>query len=123
MLAFSEDQSERTAIDKSTIEKLFCIFDENNIGSIDFKELLVAIEISQQTKIRNLVKCFVEIADIRSKGVCTEPMLSHVFTAISFNPEEKVRVRNLSRIHLISKEHNSSTAERRAGPDIQLFDG
>jgi Ca2+-binding EF-hand superfamily protein len=98
MLSFSDDNSERTTIDKSTIDKLFCIFDDNCIGSIDFKEILVAIEISRQTKIRNLVKCLLSIADIRGNGLCTEPILSHVFTAISFNPEEKVRVRNLSNL-------------------------
>lgn len=84
-------------MDKPVIDKLFYLFDENNQGFIDFKELLVGIEVSRQNKLRNLVSTLISIADIREVGMCTEPMLSLVFCAICLKPDEKVRLRNFSK--------------------------
>lgn len=84
-------------MDKAIIDKVFYIFDDNNLGSVDFKEVLVGIEVFRQNKFRSLINCMIEIADIEGKGKCTEPLVSQVFTAICFKPDEKVRIKNISR--------------------------
>lgn len=81
--------------EKPVIDKAFCIFDEADKGSVDFKELLVGIEVFRQPKVRLLMQAMIEIADIKGRGTTTEKQLSPVVAAIFFRPDEKVRVKNM----------------------------
>lgn len=81
--------------EKPIIDKVFYIFDETDRGSVDFKELLVGIEVFRQPKVRQLIHAMLDIADIKGRGCCTEPQVSQVLTAVCFKPDEKVRVKNI----------------------------
>jgi Ca2+-binding EF-hand superfamily protein len=87
--------------EKPTIEKVFFIFDDKNRGSVDFKELLVGIEVFRQQKTRQLIYSMLDTADIKGRGTCTEPQVSQVLTAVCFKPDEKVRVRNIGKCRTI----------------------
>lgn len=86
--------SPEISLDQAVIDKLYYIFDDENKGSIEFKDLLVGIEMFRCTKSRQLIRSLIEIADIEHAGYVTMEDLFHVFKCICFKAEEKARVKS-----------------------------
>ena len=53
-------------------EKLFYVFDEDQSGTIDYKELIVGLEVFKEDSIEEKMKVFFEICDTDGSGSISE---------------------------------------------------
>lgn len=53
-------------------EKLFYVFDEDQSGTIDYKELIVGLEVFKEDSIEEKMKVFFEICDTDGSGAISE---------------------------------------------------
>lgn len=53
-------------------EKLFYVFDEDQSGTIDYKELIVGLEVFKEDSIEEKMKVFFDICDTDGSGSISE---------------------------------------------------
>lgn len=53
-------------------EKLFYVFDEDQSGTIDYKELIVGLEVFKEDSIEEKMKVFFELCDTDGSGAISE---------------------------------------------------
>lgn len=59
-------------------EKLFYVFDEDQSGTIDYKELIVGLEVFKEDSIEEKMKVFFELCDTDGSGAISEQELYNV---------------------------------------------
>ena len=58
--------------DKNLIDKLFWIFDEDGSGDVDYKELVVGLEMFKETNLVDKLEVFFDLADVDGSGEIEE---------------------------------------------------
>ncbi|CAD8197214.1 unnamed protein product [Paramecium octaurelia] len=82
-------------------EKLFYVFDEDQSGTIDYKELIVGLEVFKEDSIEEKMKVFFEICDTDGSGAISEQELYNVLklNIASFSDRQKLK-KTISKIFI-----------------------
>lgn len=94
---------------QSLVDKMFFIFDELSQGVVDYREVLVSLEIFRDTSYDDKLKIFLDICDLANSGLLEERAIYDVFKIVCTNMEEKAKLRKFIRdISLMSNAQSNN---------------
>ncbi|CAD8047041.1 unnamed protein product [Paramecium sonneborni] len=79
--------------DINLLDKLFYVFDEDSNGTVDYKELIIGLEIFKEDSIEEKIKVFFDICDADGNGSITEKELYDVLKTniVAFHDRIKLK--------------------------------
>ena len=77
------------------VDKMFFIHDETNCGSVDYREVLLSLEICRDTTYQEKLKFFMTICDLLNTQYIDERSVYDIFKIVATDVEEKTKLRKI----------------------------
>lgn len=87
--------------DLSLVDKLFFIFSDLENKLMDFRVLLIGLEIFTDSGFEKKLSIFIEIADIQDEGFINEKLIYQVLKVICNKSDQKSRLRKFCKLFFI----------------------
>ncbi|KAM3135325.1 hypothetical protein pb186bvf_012623 [Paramecium bursaria] len=84
--------------DPHLTEKLFYIFDEDGSGTVDYKELIIGLEVFKEDSIEDKMKVFFDLCDVDGSGEVTQKELYEVLRANIVNNDDRIKLKKTIQI-------------------------
>ncbi|EAR91254.3 EF-hand pair protein (macronuclear) [Tetrahymena thermophila SB210] len=78
-------------------DKLFYIFDDDNSGTVDYKELIIGLEMFKENSIDDKLRVFMELCDTDGNGNINPDQLYNVLKQNLFTHDDKVKLKGIVR--------------------------
>ncbi|CAD8187938.1 unnamed protein product [Paramecium octaurelia] len=79
--------------DRNLAEKLFYVFDEDQSGTVDYKELIVGLEVLKDDTIEEKLKIFFDLCDLDGSGKISEKEIFNVLKSNIVSESDKYQLR------------------------------
>lgn len=73
------------------------IFDDDNSGTVDYKELIIGLETFKESSMDEKLKVFMELCDDDGNGKVDEPELYNILKQNIFNHDDKIKLKQTVR--------------------------
>ncbi|CAD8072031.1 unnamed protein product [Paramecium sonneborni] len=83
--------------DKNLAEKLFYVFDEDSSGTVDYKELIVGLEVLKDDTIDEKLKIFFDLCDEDGSGKVSEKEIFNILKQNIINENDKYQLKMVIR--------------------------